>query len=166
MQLRTIGAVAVALLVVSTGAVAALPNEAADSAHEHADDEADRGPPADAPRGPPDDRGEDGAADGDDENETEDEDANEDADPSESVGDDGDRGNATDSDGDNGADDRSGPAVASARSGDAARGPPADLPASVPDHARAIHDLIRSMLGGDRNGAPGPAVSDVAGNGR
>ncbi|WP_251329087.1 hypothetical protein [Haloplanus pelagicus] len=41
------------------------------------------------------------------------------------------------------------------------RGPPADLPAAVPDHVSAVHDLIRSFLGGDLDGSPGDAVSDA-----
>ena len=41
------------------------------------------------------------------------------------------------------------------------RGPPADLPAQVPDHVSAIHDLIRSFLGGDHDGSLGESVSDA-----
>jgi hypothetical protein len=40
------------------------------------------------------------------------------------------------------------------------RGPPADLPAQVPDHVGEIHDLIRSFLGGD-DGSLGESVSDA-----
>lgn len=41
------------------------------------------------------------------------------------------------------------------------RGPPADLPAQVPDHVAEIHDLIRSFLGGDDDGSLGESVSDA-----
>lgn len=45
-----------------------------------------------------------------------------------------------------------------------ARGPPADMPAQVPDHVSQIHDLIGQFLAGDLTGSLGEAVSDVAGN--
>jgi len=41
------------------------------------------------------------------------------------------------------------------------RGPPADLPAQVPDHVAQIHDLVRSFLSGDHDGSLGESVSDV-----
>jgi hypothetical protein len=47
----------------------------------------------------------------------------------------------------------------SADDGDA--GPPADLPAPVPDGVAAIHDLILSFIGGDLDGSLGNAVSDA-----
>ncbi|MFB6156731.1 MAG: hypothetical protein ABEJ34_02685 [Haloferacaceae archaeon] len=47
----------------------------------------------------------------------------------------------------------------------AAAGPPADLPGPVPDFVTEILDTIRSFLSGGGDGSPGPAVSDVAGNG-
>ena len=39
------------------------------------------------------------------------------------------------------------------------RGPPASLPAQVPDHASRIHDLVGSFLSGALDGALGDAVS-------
>jgi hypothetical protein len=84
----------------------------------------------------------------------------------------GDAHNASDGDGQSAdvpADDADGNATDGADTGaenrdDAAadgQGPPADLPAQVPDHVTQIHDLIRSFVGGDGDGSLGDSVSDA-----
>jgi len=50
---------------------------------------------------------------------------------------------------------------ASAADGDR-RGPPADMPAPVPDHVGQIHDRIEQFLGGELDDL-GAAVSDLVG---
>lgn len=41
-------------------------------------------------------------------------------------------------------------------------GPPTDMPAAVPDHVSAIHELIVSFLTGELDGPVGIPISDVA----
>jgi len=80
--------------------------------------------------------------------------------------------NATDDADENATDD--GPANAAENRDDAAadgvanadgQGPPADMPAQVPDHVSQIHDLIQSFLGGDHDGSLGGSVSDATPDG-
>jgi len=134
-------AVAFAALLVTVGTVAAAPGNAPvdvgadDQYDDHADAADDNA--ADAP----DD--DDDAAN-----------ASDDGQPADDHADD----NAGD-DADDGADNADG---AAAKNADAdRRGPPADLPAQVPDHVATIHDLIRSFLSGDDDGSLGESVSDA-----
>ena len=98
----------------------------------------------------------------DDESEETDDESEDADDESEDADDESeDEGSEDESDADDG--DGSAPAEAAAGGppADAQRGPIASLPAQVPDHVSAIHELVGSFLSGD-SGTPGPAVSDAA----
>jgi hypothetical protein len=139
-------AVAVALMLVATGAVAAMPGNAPDSAqaddHANADDHA----PDDA------EDADDGSADtmNESESDADDMDANE----SES----GDAGPPADVPG------ASDSANASDASVDA--GPPVDMPSQVPDFVTQIHEVINQHVNGDLPGSDlGAQLSDLLSNG-
>lgn len=52
-----------------------------------------------------------------------------------------------------------------AREGNAAAGPPTDMPERAPDHVTQIHDLVRSKLDGALTGQElGTAISDLMGS--
>lgn len=54
---------------------------------------------------------------------------------------------------------------ADAPTDDRAAGPPSELPGPVPDFVTGTLDAVGSFLSGDLDGALGPVVSDIAGNG-
>ncbi|RMB24221.1 hypothetical protein [Haloplanus aerogenes] len=93
----------------------------------------------------------------DDHAEQADENADDDAENAEDGADN--RDDAADAGADNAADEAD--AGASNAENADRRGPPADLPAQVPDHVAQIHDLIRSFLGSDGDGSLGESVSDA-----
>lgn len=131
-------AVAFAALLVTVGTVAAAPGNA--PVDVGADDQYDD------------------HADAADENAA---DASEDDDDAANESDDGRPADAPEDDHADNADNADGAAPDAAAENADRRGPPADLPAQVPDHVAEIHDLIRSFLGGDDDGSLGESVSDA-----
>jgi hypothetical protein len=132
-------AVVFAALVVTVGPVAAAPGNApiAVGADDQYDDHAE------AADGNADDAVDESSADGQ---------------PADApVGDDA-EGNADD------AADRADDAGAGSTDAADRRGPPSDLPAQVPDHVAAVHDVIESFLSGDLDSSLGDAVSDATPN--
>lgn len=170
MTLPKIAVIALAALLVTAGAAAAMPGEAPDHSGADGNEQATDARPDEAGDG-------DEAADGD---------ASDDAGNASAAGeraqvpdvpasDDADE-NATEMADDHSVvnDDEFAPGAAadeaseSAGAADAAdaaanaAGPAVDLPEQVPDHVSAIHDMVADFLSGDLEGPLGPAVSDVA----
>jgi hypothetical protein len=144
--------VAVALLLVATGAAVAMPGNAPDQAQ--ADDH------------PADDHAADDADDADDADADAMNESEYDADEREEI-------NESDADenetGADKSDDAGPPADVPAASGDDASGdagPPADLPPQVPDFVSQIHSLIDQHVNGDRSGQDlGSQLSDLLSTG-
>ena len=143
MKLEKIAALALAALLVTAGAAAAMPGNAPDGSgadeHEQASDH--RPDDADHAR---EDNG---------------------TDVGERVGalaaNESDDDNATERDAEHAANARRNIDAASSQRAEDVRGLPVDMPEQVPDHVTAIHQLIVDFLSGDLDGELGASVSDV-----
>jgi len=135
-----LAAVAVALLMFTTGAAMAMPGNAPDAAqadeHSQAGDHQPDDPAADQADDAADDDSDEAAAD---ERDADNESAERRGPPS----------------------DAPAPATADAADANSSQGPPVDLPDAVPDFVSEIHELIGQHLDGALDGSLGEAISGV-----